>query len=86
MLTPSVAGPVSDDIRMTPTMQKTVWKMRSQNLSLVGFRGRKGSLRYLLSNNEIVTKQTVQGMIGRDLLELIGEKEGRAFYRLKVEK
>lgn len=65
-------------------MQKTVREMREQNLSLVGFRGRKGGLRYLLSNNEIVTKQTVQGMLDRGLLELIGEKEGRAFYRLKV--
>jgi hypothetical protein len=74
-----------EDTRISPVMAKVVWKMRSQNLSLVGFRGRKGSLRYLLSNNEIVTKQTVQGMIERGLLEMIGEKEGRAFYRLKVE-
>lgn len=76
--------PMIEDVRTTPVMRETIRKMRERNLSLVGFRGRKGGLRYLLSNNEIVSKQTVQGMIERGLLEMIGEKEGRAFYRLKA--
>lgn len=69
---------------LSAVMTETVEKMRSRNLSLVAFNGRRGSKRYLLSNNEIVARQTAFAMIKRGLLELIGERDGKAHYRLKV--
>lgn len=69
---------------VSPVMQQLVEKMRSRNLTIAGFRDRRGRLRYTLSNNEIVTRQTVKAMMDRGMLELAEEKEGIAYYRLAV--
>lgn len=63
--------------------------MRSKDLTISGFRDRKGHLRFALSNNELVHKQTVDAMLKRGLLELTepleeANKKGEVHYRLKV--
>lgn len=69
-------------------MQRTVEEMRSKNLVLIGFRDRKGHLRYILSDNQIVHSQTVEGMKRRGLLEQLesteeANRKNEVHYRLK---
>lgn len=70
-------------------MQRVVELMRERDLTMVGFRNRKGQLRFVLSNNEIVHPQTVYALKKRGLLEQIGSTEEanqkkEVHYRLKV--
>lgn len=63
--------------------------MRERDLTMVGFRDRKGQLRFVLSNNEIVHRQTVLAMKKRGLLEQMesteeANRKGEVHYRLKV--
>lgn len=78
-----------DELWVSHAMQVVMDTMRSKNLTLMGFRDRKGHLRYLLSNNEIVAKQTVSAMKRRDLLEQMESTEeanarNEVHYRLKL--
>lgn len=74
---------------VSPTMQRTIEKMRSRNLTITGFRGRNGIRRFVLSNNEIIHSQTIAAMVRRGLLETIAAppdaKDGDVYYRLKVQ-
>lgn len=70
-------------------MQRIIEVMRERDLTLAGFRDRKGHLRYVLSNNEIVHAQTVQAMMRRGLLEQMepteeANEKKEVHYRLKV--
>jgi hypothetical protein len=71
-------------------MRRTINDMRMKNLTITGFRSRRGHLRYALSNNELIHQQTVQAMLKRGLLEMTESLEevnrkGEVTYRLKVE-
>lgn len=62
--------------------------MQDSDLTMTGFRDRKGHLRYVLSNNEIVHGQTVLALKKRGLLEQIEPTEeanakNEVHYRLK---
>lgn len=72
-------------------MQRTIEIMQSRNLTIVGFRDRKGHLRYILSNNEVLHYNLVNAMRERGLLEQLESTEeatakNEVHYRLKVGK
>lgn len=76
---------------LSPAMQRTIDLMRSRNLTIVGFRDRRGRLRYLLSNNEVLHYNLVTAMKERELLEQIetteeANKKNEVHYRLRVTK
>jgi hypothetical protein len=81
---------VTEDEWLSPAIRRTVEKMRSRNLTIVGFRDRRGHLRYLLSqNNEVLHYNLVAAMKKRDMLEQIesmeeANRENEVHYRLKV--
>jgi hypothetical protein len=77
------------DTWVSPAMQRILEIMHERDLTMVGFRDRKGHLRYVLSNNEIVHGQTVLAMKKRGLLEQIepteeANEKNEVHYRLKV--
>lgn len=80
---------MEDDLWVSPAMHRIVEIMRERDLTMVGFRDRKGHLRYVLSNNEIVHGQTVLALKKRGLLEQIestdeANAKNEVHYRLKV--
>lgn len=69
-------------------MNRIIDIMRARDMMISGFRDRRGHLRYLLANNEIVHKQTVDAMKRRNLLEQVETDEeataaGKVHYRLR---
>jgi hypothetical protein len=74
---------------VSPVVQRVIDTMRLKDLTMVAFRDRRGRLRYVLSNNEIVHRQTVNLMKKRGLLEQIETTEeanakNEVHYRLKA--
>lgn len=70
-------------------MQRTVEIMQARNLTITGFRDRKGHLRYVLSNNEVLQYNLVDAMKKRGLLEQIESIEeasakNEVHFRLQV--
>lgn len=63
------------DTWVTPAMNRVIEIMRSRNMMISAFRDRRGRLRFLLANNEIVHKQTVDAMIEKKLLEMVETPE-----------
>jgi hypothetical protein len=85
-----VTGPCDGEEWLSHVMRRTLSDMRTKNLTITGFRDRKGHLRYVLSNNELVHPQTVQSLIKRGFLEMTESLEkvnaqGEVTYRLKVQ-
>ena len=78
-----------DEDWLSPVMKRTLDLMQSRDLVVTGFRDRKGHLRYILSNNEIVHPQTIRAMKERGLLEMIEptteqtKATGEVHYRLR---
>lgn len=78
-----------EDDWLSPAMKRAIDLMQSRDLILTGFRDRKGHLRYLLSNNEIIHPQVVRGLKDRNLLEMIEptieqvNQTGEVHYRLR---
>lgn len=74
---------------LSPAMQWTIELMRSHNLTIIGFRDRRGRLRYLLSNNQVLHYNLVTAMKERGLLEQMesteeANRKNEVHYRLRV--
>lgn len=72
-------------------MQRAIDLMQSRNLTIAGFRDRKGHLRYVLSNNEVLHYNLVSAMKERGLLEQVesteeANKKNEVHYRLRMGK
>lgn len=79
---------MTDEDYLSPVIQNVIDQMRLKNLTVAGFRDRRGRLRYVLSNNEIIVRSTAKAMIERGILEMIeapdeARKLTEVHYRLK---